>query len=50
MEEKRGMATAQGTSSFLKADFPVRAPKRHGRVSPNAHQGIQTMAWGPDPA
>jgi hypothetical protein len=49
MEEKRGMATARGMSSFLKADFPARAPKHHGRVSPNAHQGIHPMAWGPDP-
>jgi hypothetical protein len=50
MQEKRGMATARGINIFLKADFLARAPKRHGRVSPNAHQGTQPMAWGPDPA
>jgi hypothetical protein len=39
MREMRGMATARGVSPFLKADFPARATKRHGQVSPNAHQG-----------
>jgi hypothetical protein len=47
MQEKRGMATARVVNSFLKADFTARAPKRHGQVSPNAHQGTQPMAWGP---
>jgi hypothetical protein len=50
MQEMRGMATAQGVSPFLMADFPARAPKRPGQVPPNAHQGTQSMAWGPDPA
>jgi hypothetical protein len=50
MQEKRGMATARGVNSFLKADFPAHAPKRHKQVSPNAHQGTQPMALGPDPA
>jgi hypothetical protein len=36
-----------GGKPFLKVDFPVRAPKRHGQVSPNAHKGTQPMAWGP---
>jgi hypothetical protein len=34
MEEKRGIATARGTSSFLKADFPAHAPKRHPQCTP----------------
>jgi hypothetical protein len=49
MQEKRDMATARGMNSFLKVNFPARAPKRHGQVSPNAHQGTQPMAWGADP-
>jgi hypothetical protein len=47
MEEKRGMATARGMSSFLKADFPARAPKRHERVSPNAHKVSSLWHGGP---
>jgi hypothetical protein len=47
--EKQGMAATRGMNPLLKADSPARAPKRHGRVSPNAHQGTHPMAWGPTP-
>ncbi len=41
------MATARGMNSFLKTDFPARAPKRHGQGLPDAHQGSHSMTWGP---
>jgi hypothetical protein len=47
MQGERGTATARGMSPFLKADFPARAPKRMGKVYPNAHQGSHSMTWGP---
>jgi hypothetical protein len=32
--EKQDMAATQGMTPFLKADFPARAPKRHGQGLP----------------
>jgi hypothetical protein len=40
MQEKRGMATARGTNSLLKADFLSRAPKRHGQGRPRRAPGF----------
>jgi hypothetical protein len=47
--EKQGMTTTRGMNPFLKTDSPARALKRHGRVSPDAHQGTHPMAWGARP-
>jgi hypothetical protein len=51
MQEERGMATAQEIDPFLKADFPTRAPKRHGQSPPppDVHQGAHPMTQGPSP-
>jgi hypothetical protein len=40
MQERRGMDTARGMNSFLKADFPARAPKRHGQGLPRRAPGF----------
>jgi hypothetical protein len=47
MQEKRGMATAWGMNSFLMADFPARASKRHGQVSPMHTKAPNLWHGGP---
>jgi hypothetical protein len=47
--EKQGMVATRGMNPYLKADSPARTPKRHGQVSPDAHQRTQSMARGPGP-
>jgi hypothetical protein len=49
MREEQGMATAQETDPFLKADFPARTPKRHGQSFPDVHQAHRPMTRGPGP-
>jgi hypothetical protein len=49
MQEKRGMATARGMNSFLKADFPARAPKRHGQGLPQRAPGFPFYDMGARP-
>jgi hypothetical protein len=49
MQEKRGMATARGMNSFLKADFPARAPKRHGQGLPRCAPGFPFYDMGARP-
>jgi hypothetical protein len=41
-EKSKGMATARGIDTFLKADLPTRTPKRHG-------QSLRRRAPGWDP-
>jgi hypothetical protein len=43
------MATAQGMNSFLKADFPACAPKRHGQGLPWCAPGFPFYDMGPRP-
>jgi hypothetical protein len=43
------MATARGMSSFLKADFPARAPKHHGPGLPRCAPGFPFYAMGARP-
>ena len=38
--EKQGMAATRGMNPFLKADFPARAPKRHGQGLPRCAPGF----------
>jgi hypothetical protein len=49
MQEKRGMATARGMNSFLKADFPARARKRHGQGLPRRAPGLPFYDMGAMP-
>jgi hypothetical protein len=49
MQEKRGMATARGTNSFLKADFLARAPKRHDQGLPRRASGFPFYDMGARP-
>ena len=49
MQEKRGMATARGMNSFLKADFLARAPKRHGQGLPRCAPGFPFYDMGARP-
>jgi hypothetical protein len=49
MQEKRGMATARGMNSFLKANFLARAPKRHGQGLPRRAPGFPFYDMGPGP-
>jgi hypothetical protein len=49
MQEKRGMATARGMNSFLKADYPARAPKRHGQGLPRRAPGFPFYDMGARP-
>jgi hypothetical protein len=49
MQEKRGMATARGMNSFLKVDFPARAPKRHGQGLPRRAPGFLFYDMGARP-
>jgi hypothetical protein len=49
MQEKRGMATARWMNSFLKADFPARAPKRHGQGLPRRALGFPFYDIGARP-
>jgi hypothetical protein len=43
------MATARGMNSFLKADFPARAPKRHGQGLPRCAPGFPFYDMGARP-
>jgi hypothetical protein len=49
MQEKRGMATARGMNSFLKADFLARAPKRHEQSLPRRAPGFPFYDMGARP-
>jgi hypothetical protein len=49
MQEKRGMATARGMNSFLKADFLARAPKRRGQGLPRRAPGFPFYDMGDRP-
>jgi hypothetical protein len=49
MQEKRGMATARGMSSYLKADLLARAPKRHGQGLPRRVPGFPFYDMGARP-
>jgi hypothetical protein len=49
MQEKRGMATARGMNSFLKADFLARAPKRQGQGLPRRAPGFPFYDMGARP-
>jgi hypothetical protein len=46
MQEERGIATARGMNSFLKADFPARALKRHGQGLPRCAPGFPFYDMG----
>jgi hypothetical protein len=43
------MATARGMSPLLKADFPARAPKRHGQGLPRCAPGFPFYDMGARP-
>jgi hypothetical protein len=43
------MATARGMNSFLKADFPAHAPKRHGQGLPRCAPGFPFYDMGARP-
>jgi hypothetical protein len=43
------MATAREIDPFLKADFPTRAPKRHGQSLPRRAPGFPTYDTGASP-
>jgi hypothetical protein len=49
MQEKRGLATARGMNSFLKADFPARVLKRHGQGLPRRAPGFPFYDMGARP-
>jgi hypothetical protein len=49
MQEERGMATAREIDPFLKADFPTRAPKRHGQSLPRRAPGFPPYDTGARP-
>ena len=49
MQEERGIATARGMNSFLKADFSARAPKRHGQGLPRCAPGFPFYDMGARP-
>jgi hypothetical protein len=43
------MAATRGLNSFLKADFPARAPKRHGQGLPRCAPGFPSYDMGARP-
>jgi hypothetical protein len=43
------MATAREIDPFLKADFPTRAPKRHGQSLPRCAPGFPPYDTGARP-
>jgi hypothetical protein len=47
--EKQDMAATRGVNPFLKADFPTRAPKRHGRGLPRCALGFPSYDTGARP-
>jgi hypothetical protein len=47
--EKQGMAATRGMNPFLKADSPVRAPKRHGQSLPRCAPGFPSYDMGARP-
>jgi hypothetical protein len=49
MQEKRGMTTARGMNSLLKADFLARAPKRHRQGLPRRALGFPFYDMGARP-
>jgi hypothetical protein len=49
VEEKQVMAATRGVNPFLKADFPARAPKRHGQGLPRCAPGFPPYDMGVRP-
>jgi hypothetical protein len=49
MQKEQGMATAWEIDPFLKADFPTRAPKRHGQSLPRRAPGFPPYDTGARP-
>jgi hypothetical protein len=47
--EKQDMAATRGMNPFLKADFPTRAPKRHGQSLPRCALGFPSYDTGARP-
>jgi hypothetical protein len=47
--EKQDMAATRGVNPFLKADFPARAPKRHGQGLPRCAPGFPSYDTGARP-
>jgi hypothetical protein len=47
--EKQDMATTRGMTPFLKADFPARAPKRHGQGLPRCAPRFPSYDTGARP-
>jgi hypothetical protein len=47
--EKQDMVATQGMNPFLKADFPTRAPKRHGQSLPRCAPGFPPYDTGARP-
>jgi hypothetical protein len=47
--EKQGMAATRGMNPFLKADYPARAPKRHGQGLPRCAPGFPSYDTGARP-
>jgi hypothetical protein len=47
--EKQDMAASRGVNPFLKADFPTRAPKRHGQSLPRCAPGFPPYVTGARP-
>jgi hypothetical protein len=47
--EKQDMAAIRGVNPFLKADFPARAPKRHGQGLPRCAPGSPSYDMGARP-
>jgi hypothetical protein len=47
--EKQDMAATRGMNPFLKADFPARAPKRHGQGLPRCAPGFPSYDTGARP-
>jgi hypothetical protein len=47
--EKQDLAATRGVNPFLKADFPARAPKRHGQGLPRCAPGFPFYDMGAMP-
>jgi hypothetical protein len=47
--KKQDMAATRAVNSFLKADFPARAPKRHGQGLPQCAPGFPSYDMGARP-
>jgi hypothetical protein len=47
--EKQDMDATRGMNPFLKADFPARAPKRHGQGLPRCAPGFPSYDMGQAP-